>query len=157
MCSIRWQIWWNFLVFFGNTITNTNTSCDLLTATMQQTVIHCDWRPIPHGTRYRECQHQRTASPTFLLYQCIRGISSAVFVCVLVFGCRHKCREHCARKRIFPTLTKLSYQSRCLIAWPVRASVPEEPLSYPEDGDGVFLLNVATCRPNYTVPHSSRQ
>lgn len=32
-----------------------------------------------------------------------------------------------------------SYESCCLVAWPVCASVLEEPLLYPEDGDGVFL------------------
>jgi len=83
-----------------------------------------------------------------------RLLSLSAYLC-LVAG--KSVAKHCARKWIFPTLIKLSYESCCLIAQPVHASVPEEPLLYPEDGDGVFLLNVTTCRPNYTVPHSNRQ
>jgi hypothetical protein len=101
-------------------------------------------------TEVTECKHQRTASPTFMSCQCICQISFVVFVCVLVFGCKH-----CARKWNALTLIKLSWESCCLTAWPVRAIVLEEPLLYPEDGDGMFLINVAICRPNYTTSHSN--
>jgi hypothetical protein len=140
VCCVRWQYTYcyQYIMWFINCYSAANSNAAWLKAV-----------PAQHSLLWVQTP-ENSSSHTYV-------VSVYLWVCVLVFRYCYRCSKHCARKWIFLALIKLPYESCCLIARPVHASVPEELLLYCEDGNGLFVLHVVTCWPNYKVSHSSRQ